>query len=349
MTNKNLRYIADVLKSVAPRFRPNWWETLGFLQCHKIAGMFYCKAKKMQLPMPEKAERILKSIFDSQMRRVRYMRNYVRESAEALFRKGIPHAFLKGSVLCNVTFGGKEIYADGERISNDMDILTAPNDLDSVVAVLKELGYVQGRYDRENDTVVPFSRMEILRRRMNRGEVAPFVKRTGNAEVPFIEVDLNFSLGNTPNDGADLLKEMISTAKRNSGKIDLVTLTPEMFFLHLIMHQYKESCLYFTVERGKDLDIYKLADLFYLFDSQATDILRVVQTASAFGVEKRVGAVLRQVGELFADDNILKTAELCGNEQPSVTDYGSKKEYIWQRGIEERLCAFDSIRYLREV
>ncbi len=349
MEQENLRYIGSVLQGERPTARPDWWETLGFLQCHKIAGMFYKKAIRLSLALPHKIERILQNIFYAQARKAKHMRSYLGELAQTLCRKNVPHAILKGSALCNVQINGIEIYADGERVSNDIDVLAMPEDLDAVCAVLKDLGYVQGVYDRETDTVRPFARAEILRRRLNRGEVAPFVKRTDNAEFPFMEIDVNFSLGNTPDDGAPLLREMVRTAKLYSGKIELCTLTPEMFFLQLIMHQYKESCLYFAVERGKDLDAYKLADILYVYKAVAARMSNILEIAQKFGVIHRVGAVLRQVGELFGDQAVLQTAKECGDAQPRVIDYAAKKEYVWQGGIRERLSAFDAMRFLREV
>ncbi len=349
MTKENLQYIVSVLKGETPKNCPDWWEMLGFLQCHKIAGMWYRKAMQLQLPLPDKIQRILQNIFDSQARRVRHMRGYIEELSDALCQTGVGHAFLKGSALCNVRLNGKEIYTDGERISNDIDILVAPDTLDAIGATLKALGYMQGRYDRTTDTVIPFARTEILRRRMNRGEVAPFVKRTDNAECPFAEIDVNFSLGNTPNDGAELLREMVRTAKAYDGKIKLNTLSPETFFLHLVMHQYKESCLHFTVERGKDLDVYKLADIFYLLKTGAVQMPLILEKASDFGVVDRLGTVLRQVGEIFEDEDSISVARLLGDEQPHVIDYAAKKEYVWQAGIAERLCVFDTTHYLQEV
>ena len=242
MTKENLQYIVSVLKGETPKNCPDWWEMLGFLQCHKIAGMWYRKATQLQLPLPDKIQRILQNIFDSQARRVRHMRGYIEELSDSLCQTCVGHAFLKGSALCNVRLNGKEIYTDGERVSNDIDILVAPDTLDAIGATLKALGYMQGRYDRTTDTVIPFARTEILRRRMNRGEVAPFVKRTGNAEFPFAEIDVNFSLGNTPNDGAELLREMVRTAKAYDGKIKMNTLSPETFFLHLVMHRRSGFC-----------------------------------------------------------------------------------------------------------
>ena len=94
---------------------------------------------------------------------------------------------------------------------------------------------------------MPYSRLEILKRRMNRGETAPFLKTTGDSETPFIEIDINFSLGNIPGEKEGLLSEMITTGKVYRGKVCMRVADEELFFLHLIMHQYKESCLYFMV------------------------------------------------------------------------------------------------------
>ena len=62
MTKENLQYIVNVLKGETPKNCPDWWEMLGFLQCHKIAGMWYRKATQLQLPLPDKIQRILQNI-----------------------------------------------------------------------------------------------------------------------------------------------------------------------------------------------------------------------------------------------------------------------------------------------
>lgn len=149
--------------------------------------------------------------------------------------------FLKGSVLSNAKFDTKRIYTDGERVSNDIDILVAPTEITAVSDVLRDLNFIQGIYDRNKREIFEFSRMEIIKRRMTRGEVAPFVKITDNAEFPFVETDINFSLGNTPEDGQELLRAIIQTASYRKGEADIYSPNNEMFFVHLIMHQFKEA------------------------------------------------------------------------------------------------------------
>lgn len=274
------------------------------------------------------------------------MRGYIAELSAALQKTGAGCVFLKGSVLSNLSYN--EIYADGERSSNDIDLLAKPSCVGEIEKVLRELGYVQGEYSAEEKTIKPYTRLEIVKRRMNRGEAAPFVKLTGNAEIPFIEVDINFSLGNTPNEEQDLLTEIIKTGLDYKGKVSLRVPGEEMFFLHLILHQYKEGCLYFMAERGKELDLYKLADIYYLIKAEAFDKKKAVEIANQYQIIDRLGAVLQQVGEVFEDDAILTEAQKYGIEQPDVVDYERKRRYEWTVPIRERICSYSALKYLRQ-
>ena len=78
----------------------------------------------------------------------------------------------------------------------------------------------------------------------------------------------------------------------------------EMFFLHLILHQYKESCLYFMAERRKDLDLYKLADIYYLWKKDSFDKGDLKKLAFKYGVQKEIGTVLGQTGRIFEDEEL---------------------------------------------
>ena len=347
MTERELQYITDILKGQEPQKQPeDWYGLLGFLQSHRIAGLFYNRAKRQGIPLPKRADKLLRESFERQKRRSEFLRGYIAELSEALERSGIEYVFLKGSVLTNIL--GNEIYADGERSSNDIDLLAEPSCVGEIEKVLRELGYVQGEYSAEEKTIRPYTRLEIVKRRMNRGEVAPFIKRTGNTEIPFVEADINFSLGNTPGDGQELLAEMVGSGLTYKGKVSLRVLGEEMFFLHLILHQYKESCLYFMVERGKELDLYKLADIYYLIEAEAFDQKKAVEIANQYQIIDRLGAVLQQVGEVFEDDAILTEAQKYGIEQPDVVDYERKRRYEWTVPIQERICSYSALKYLRQ-
>ena len=349
MKEKDLNYAISILKGEQTNIEPDWFSVLGFLSFHRIQGLFYNRAKRRGILLPKKVENILRGTFEKQKRKTIFLRKQIREISEKLRYAGAKHLLLKGSVLTNISEEDVRIYEDGERISNDIDILVKPDGITEVSKTLYELGFVQGVYNVEENKIEEFSRLEIVKRRMNRGEVAPFVKMTGNTEFPFVEVDINFSLGNTPEDGKDLLSAMIDAASIYKGKVYMSVADEELFFLHLIMHQYKESCLLFMVERGKELDIYKLADIYYLLKENVLDFERLKALVKEYGLEQKSGVVLQQVGEIFCDEDILKLSECFQYCQPKIIDYETKKTYEWQATLQTRLCTFSTKKYLKEV
>ena len=348
MTENSLHYVVSVLKGENPKTVTDWYETTGFLCCHKIAGLFYNRAKKSRIELPSKIEKFLSETFERQIRRTQSMRAAIGEISRVLAADGAEHILLKGSVLCNVAEEESAIYEDGERISNDIDILVEQDGITAVENSLKKLGFVQGRYAPEEKKIKPFPRLEILKRRMNRGETAPFLKTTGNPELPFIEADINFSLGNVPGERDSLLSEMIATRKEYAGKVPMYVANEEMFFLHLILHQYKESCLYFMAERRKDLDLYKLADIYYLWKKDSFDKGDLKKLAFKYGVQKEIGTVLGQTGRIFEDEELKSAAEEYGERQPEVIDYEGKKRLLWTADERTRICSLDPLRFLKE-
>lgn len=349
MTQKDLNNVVNVLKGKNANEISDWHTVLGFLCCHRIAGLFYNRAQKQGVNLPKKIDKILSEIYAGQKRKVLFMRREIQTISEALLEAKAEHILLKGSVLTNLSKDGIQIYEDGERISNDIDILVKPESITNVSNVLYSLGFVQGQFDAKANKIIEFSRLEIVKRRMNRGELAPFVKLTGNEEFPFIEVDINFSLGNTPEAGGVLLSAMLETAKEYEGKVRLSVANEEMFFLHLIMHQYKESNLMFMVERSKDLDLYKLTDIYYLLKAEAFDWTDMQELISKHNLTQQVGNVLNQVGNIFQDDTIVSLAKTYEYAQPKVIDYETKKTYTWNASERKRLCAFYERRFLTEV
>ena len=184
---------------------------------------------------------------------------------------------------------------------------------------------------------------------MNRGETAPFLKQTAIAEFPFMEVDINFSLGNTPGGYQDLQAAMIEARSVYQGKVNLSVTNRELFFLHLVLHQFKEITLYFMVERGKDLDLYKLADIYYLWEEEIVNKVLFNELVEKYKVHKEVGAVLGQVGRIFDDESLLDLAKQYGDWIPNIIDYNDKKVYVWSVSEKERLCRSDTRCYLKEV
>ena len=347
MERKNLDYVLCILKGEEPKITPEWYEVLGFLTANRVFGLFYLRAKKSGIYLPSKIEKILCDGYRAQFRRVTFMRGETAALSKALRKFGAEHIFLKGSVF-TAQNDADAIYKDGERISNDIDILVKPNGIEAVCAALGEAGYIQGQYDYAGGRIIPYPRLEILKRRLTRGETAPFIKLTGNRELPFVEADVNFSLGNEPSEHRALLETMIDTRVLCCGKTTLYRAESELLFLHLILHQYKESSLYFSVQRGKTLDLYKLADIYYLWHSPAFDRNKLLATARKYDVVKETGAVLGQTGRVFSDNELLQAANELGDIGIGVYDYDTKKRYVWTAEEKVRLLTCDGGKFLEE-
>lgn len=379
MYNKELDFILDVLREEPLLNEDNydWFWILGFLELNKISGYFFNKVKELQIKIPQAVERKLSQILLFQKNRNDYMRKYICDIGDELRFEKIKYAFLKGSVLSNANFNFSEnifhcmslskneirnyrrqsemlFYGQGERISTDIDILTEQINITIISDILRRMGFVQGYYDYKNNEVVPLSRNEIVSRRMNRGETAPFILKTEDTCVPFIEVDLNFSLDYLPNSNKELLSAVLQETVDYSGSIvgGIRSLKIEDFFLQLIMHQYKESILYSMVERNKDVELYKLLDIYLFIKKGYIELNQLYGKIKRFRLEKAVVCVLEQLFQVF-QDNCFKdyvcmfSAEGVNAEE--VIDPILNKKYIWDRPLRDRLMYFNKKEMLKEV
>ena len=378
--NREVKFILDVLqdKPSMPEKDFEWYYILGFLELNKIGGYFYNKTKEMSVPLPQSVERKLSYILKKQAARNALMRKYIQEINDELKNEKIRFSFLKGSVLSNTNFLFSEkayscmalpeqkvriyrkqskntFYKKGERVSNDIDLLVKQKDITAVSKILKDIGFIQGYYNFRAGKIVPLSRAEILSRRMNRGETAPFVLATENCNLPFIEVDINFSLDYQPNSHEDMLTDILKKVVSYSGNINggIQSLQPDDFFLHLIMHQYKESILYSMVQRNKDTELYKLLDIYLFIKKGYIELSDLYNKIKKYGLEKQVCSVMRTVSEVFSDfcfsDYKYMFRTETDKNADQVVDPPTGKKYEWDKPLTERIHYYSKEQFLHEV
>ena len=87
------------------------------------------------------------------------------------------YALLKGALLCDT-------YPIGCRTSNDIDLLTAPEDVSLIGDALSAAGFVQGHL--RNGTFVPATRREIVESKMMRGETVPYILKVDLPFLPYL-------------------------------------------------------------------------------------------------------------------------------------------------------------------
>lgn len=170
--------------------------------------------------------------------------------------QNVPYAMIKGPVLSKRIYGSPFL-----RRSGDIDLLLRRQDLDEAKRILLQCGFVQGRVVDEQ--IVPFTRQELVYQNLQSHQTAPFVKATGNPLCPFVNLDLNTSIFwgeyHSAND-ADLVLEY--TEEDTLLDIPIKRLKPEMEFLALCLHHYKDmNSIFLLAVKGLRLGLF--CDLFY--------------------------------------------------------------------------------------
>ncbi|MDB5054470.1 MAG: putative nucleotidyltransferase [Bacilli bacterium] len=237
----------------------DWAEISGHLLYNRTAGIAYHVLRKVNAPFFNREfEFGLYLINQIQAQRTNSHKHYIIKIAKAMKESGIPHAFLKGSILAN------SIYPIGCRISSDIDILLRAQDLTECGNVMKELGFIQGFHDENENVVIPATRREILTHRMNYGEVVPYRKVVNEPGINLIEIDINFSLDWMAQGTEKAVDDFIQEAEdyQFDGGQKISSLSKEYFLAHLCVHLFKEAAVLTWVGYQRDLGLYKFVDIY---------------------------------------------------------------------------------------
>ena len=242
-----------------------------------------------------------------------------------------------------------QIYKEGERNGNDIDILVSQKDLSNISEVLRALGFRQGRYDSKERKFIGFSREEILTRRMNRGETAPYLLMTEDPLLPFVEVDVNFSLHNLPGD-----KDVDGFLENTKIINGVRTLEQNKFFLHLLAHQYKEISLYDMWRRNKNQSLYKFLDIYLFLKNGLVSYGELYGYCQKENIRQICCSTIADVVSIF--ESLKEKRALveflqdihASTRSQEVIDYNSHKTFTVTEGIFKRYLYFEQRRFLRE-
>ena len=258
------------------------------------------------------------------------------------------YVMLKGAYLCSM-------YPKGYRTSNDIDLLVNPKTISKIEKVLLSNGFQQGNI--RNGSFIPANRSEILSSKMLRGETVPFIKQVDLPYMKYLEVDINFSLGFTRDDGM-AVKEIIDEGRFVELEYFSIRIPSEKhFFLHLCSHLWKEASTYPWIKMKRDMSLYKYCDIYYLMNKMPLEITdEITECAKKYGIEKECYCSLVQTKELFSElnpiYNIIK--DKLNISDLDIADYviapmeKNLYKYI-ERSTVERLFSEDRCKLLMEV
>ena len=322
----------------------DWDLFLGKLFNNRVNGVIANKMGEM-VNIPVTVKRSLQFMLLSQIQRNACHKQEIAKISAELEREDVNYAFLKGAVLNFVYYG------EGERISNDTDILVNVEDLTKVIKICKKMGYIQGYV--KNGEIVPATKKEIMFAQLNTYETVPMIKETGNPYLPFHEFDINFRLGN--DDKGEMSKIMLKdTVIVGNSTFKLRTMSLERFLIYLCIHLYREATMVYKIVRGDDLILYKFMDIHYFINSnqQKMSWEKLLKEAKILDRQKDVYYALYFTEKLYpgtVESEILNSFDMLGKD--FLNQYrgrdNSEEVYEWKLKFHERM--FDDVSRIKEA
>ncbi len=207
---------------------------------------------------------------------------------------GIPYAIIKGAALSS------RIYENSAyRLSGDIDLLVSPNHSDKMKEILINNGFIQGRL--VGNTIVPFTRKELIYQKSFSHQLAPFIKDTGKKICPFVNIDVNFDIvWGEENFSIDMNEFLTHTESFEIHGVKISRLQPIWEFISLCMHHYKDmNSVYLIAERGFRLSEY--CDIFFYLINASPNATELTSVAKRYGVDKYVYYCIYYANKIFDD------------------------------------------------
>lgn len=331
----------------------DWSRVFGMLHTHGVMGTAwqnierYFLVKGTEKAVYGKFVSSVKQMYHMQKMRGEQQCRFTLDICHELDKRSIQYSLLKGIVLSQVAYGDL-----GSRDFKDNDMLIHSSQIDEAIAIMKEMGYVQGMINYKTNSVTPLPRREIMIRSMVSHEVIPLIKYIENS--PFLEyhaLDLQFSLDLMTSRRTDTaVQQMLE----RSQIIDVAghpvrTLEWEDLLLFMLIHLTREATSELDVMAYKDILLYKFMDIHRFLDSPQVNVDwdKVLQRAQDLNFQKEVFYALHYTQILYGEAGPEGFLDKLNIEDWEFLDqvyrYNSEDIAIrWQNSFEERL--FDTNR-----
>ena len=261
-------------------------------------------------------------IKDAAFERLKNIRNYsmTLENAIPIFKEfemhSIKYAVIKGITCANDSY--KDI---SYRSCVDIDVLVSPEALDTVKEILYSYGFAQG-YFAEN-TIIPYSRKEVLFYRMNTHQLAPFVKHIGNFTMV---IDVNYKLvwGEEKHLNIDTFSFLSQGIEKRKflDKYEIYVLKRTYSLLYLCLHLFKEANSIYLLSIGDGATIRNYCDIYGLLKKSRFDYTSFLILSSMYKVEQYIKEILYETSIVFNDKTMLNTFDIDPKALPFWDCYG---------------------------
>ena len=255
-----------------------------------------------------------------------------------------PYVVIKGAVLSSAVC--QDPY---RRVSGDIDILINRRNADEAKTLLKSCGFVQGRVTENG--IIPFSRKEILYQTATSHQTAPYVKETTNRLCPYVNVDINMDiLWGECEYRSDMDKVLSYTEKHSLFDMEFYKLIPEMEFVALCLHHYKDmNSIYLLSQRSLSLGL--LCDIYFYLRNVRPSANKIGDISHKFDVGRYVYVCLSHTMEIFEDTLLIPYMDSLKNDcdERLLNSFGlnDMERKYWDIPLKERFFHPDLPRYMQ--
>lgn len=329
----------------------NWMKILGFISYHRVSGLFYSKMNEINIRLLDYPV-FFSTYMTNQAQKIRNENQLkeINKISKNLNSNNISYVFLKGTIL------NQTIFKSGERASNDIDILINKDSIADVTKILNKIGYVQGKYDYQSDSIIKYNENELRQSLLIKGETCPFIKKTNSIAIKTIDVDLNFSLDWTPNYNQNIITHILNNREKITIKnIQIFSANLYDNIIELCVHLYKDMALIDIIKKRKVFDLYKLIDVYYFINHYINEIdFKFLESKiKKFDAQNYVYFALKYINTMFDDFNHQNILNLINNLENCITDdeilnvifdqYNRKLKLYTKLDLKERIFRYNII------
>jgi hypothetical protein len=314
----------------------DWGELLEQALRHKMLPMLahHVISADIRFEVPTSIYMHLESALEWNRSQIEVFRRETVRVAQELAGRGIQFVVTKGMTFESTLYRGL-----GTRHMNDIDLMIAPRDRQTVLRVMKELGY------RPFFEWAKEPRREEISSHLNRDHLPKLMLNIDQPGTRAIHIDVANSLTWTksPFDVAveETLQDPVVQPVPGMPGVGLPCFRPIYQFLFTVLHLFREAWLQKFVDFGNDVGLMKFGDVIRLIDqnrSQLTDG-ELLRTMKANNVTDAVAWVLRHMDETFHTSTLEMFAlEKHGHEEVLASQMRSSGYAdAWGQSMRERL------------
>lgn len=265
---------------------------------------------------------------------------------EAFHKHQIPYAVIKGAVLSQMAYDDPFC-----RQSSDIDLIIDRRDIETVKQILFKNGFIQGRIVQ--DKIISFNRKELLFQITMSHQTAPFIKKTSNIVCPFVNVDINLDLfWGEKSQKTDMKEVLRHTEPTEICNVKTQKLTPEMEFISLCLHHYKDAnSLYLLWQKSLNLSLF--CDIYFYLKRNPLNIKKLKALCEQLHATDYVYYDIYYTNKIFDDTLLLPymkelQTDTCAN---ILNTFGltPQEQKTWELSFYDRLFSENLQPYLKKV